>query len=310
MPLDAVEGQARQKLLDSGAPRLAYVPTRDTLREVLMKVPEACLAELGVVSFQRRYISKSLPLIITDGAARWMATRQWTFGNLKTRLGDKNVLVRFSESGLFDDNKAADTGGIKVLELTVSRAIEHILSENGFQYYIQQQGIEPSFPELLDDLGALPLLSPLDKTLFINLWIGGRGCRTPLHFDPTENFLVQVRGTKRVTLFPPHDTTYLYPAVGEKLEHLSRMNIFSPDYSRFPLFAKARPRTFLLRPPNVLYIPRGWWHAVESLDPSISVNHWWLGRIRLLLNDARDLLSRQVKTALSLLCRQWSGPVP
>src|SRR5690349_5217546 len=102
-----------------------------------MKVPEAHLAELGVMRFQRSYVSKSLPLIITDGAAGWMATRQWTFPNLQARLGDKNVLLRFSQSGLFDDNKAKSTGGIKTLGLTVSVAIDYILSENGFQYYIQ-----------------------------------------------------------------------------------------------------------------------------------------------------------------------------
>ena len=31
----------------------------------------------------------------------------------------------------------------------------------------------------------------------------------------------------------------------------------------------------VLYPGDVLFIPAKWWHAVRSLDTSISVNAWW-----------------------------------
>lgn len=37
---------------------------------------------------------------------------------------------------------------------------------------------------------------------------------------------------------------------------------------------KARPYTVILEPGQVLYVPRHWWHFVESLEDSISVNMW------------------------------------
>ena len=32
----------------------------------------------------------------------------------------------------------------------------------------------------------------------------------------------------------------------------------------------------LLKPGDVLFIPRGWWHHFETLEPSIAVNFFWL----------------------------------
>ena len=45
------------------------------------------------------------------------------------------------------------------------------------------------------------------------IWIGSKGCITPLHFDAWHGVLCQVRGTKRVTLFSPDDTDNMYPCV-------------------------------------------------------------------------------------------------
>jgi hypothetical protein len=53
---------------------------------------------------------------------------------------------------------------------------------------------------------------------------------------------------------------------------------FAPDLERFPRFAEAarHAEVATLEPGDAIYIPYGWWHGVESLDPvSILVNYWW-----------------------------------
>lgn len=41
----------------------------------------------------------------------------------------------------------------------------------------------------------------------VMLWIGPRGCISPLHYDPLDNLLMQVSGRKRIVLFPPPNST-------------------------------------------------------------------------------------------------------
>ena len=45
----------------------------------------------------------------------------------------------------------------------------------------------------------------------MRLWVSARGSVSPLHFDSAGSFLCQLRGRKRVILFPPNALDRLYP---------------------------------------------------------------------------------------------------
>jgi len=45
--------------------------------------------------------------------------------------------------------------------------------------------------------------------------------------------------------------------------------------ARFPSFTNAKCLEAVLGPGEMLYIPRGWWHYVRSLEASCSVSFWW-----------------------------------
>jgi hypothetical protein len=49
------------------------------------------------------------------------------------------------------------------------------------------------------------------------------------------------------------------------------MDVEKLDVARFPLFEKATEYRMILQPGEMIFIPRGWWHHVRSLDKSISV---------------------------------------
>lgn len=44
--------------------------------------------------------------------------------------------------------------------------------------------------------------------------------------------------------------------------------------ARFPQFAEAHPLAVTLEPGDVLFVPKHWWHFVEAIDTSLSVNVW------------------------------------
>ncbi|XP_024433720.2 HSPB1-associated protein 1 isoform X1 [Desmodus rotundus] len=110
------------------------------------------------------------------------------------------------------------------------------------------------------------------------LWIGSLGAHTPCHLDSYGcNLVFQVQGRKRWHLFPPEDTPFLYPTriPYEESSVFSKINVVNPDLKRFPQFQKARRHVVTLSPGQVLFVPRHWWHYVESTDPvTVSINSW------------------------------------
>ncbi|XP_059823665.1 HSPB1-associated protein 1 homolog isoform X1 [Hypanus sabinus] len=110
------------------------------------------------------------------------------------------------------------------------------------------------------------------------LWIGSEAANTPCHLDSYGcNLVLQVQGRKRWHLFPPEDTCFLYPTriPYEESSVFSSVNVVNPDLKHFPRFRRARPYVVNLCPGEVLFVPRHWWHYVESLDPvTISINSW------------------------------------
>ncbi|XP_061580284.1 HSPB1-associated protein 1 homolog [Cololabis saira] len=110
------------------------------------------------------------------------------------------------------------------------------------------------------------------------LWLGTAGANTPCHQDSYGcNLVLQVQGRKRWHLFPPEDTAKLYPTriPYEESSVFSSVDVLHPDLTRFPAFQLARKHVVTLHPGQVLYVPRHWWHYVESIDPvTVSVNSW------------------------------------
>lgn len=128
---------------------------------------------------------------------------------------------------------------------------------------------------LLDDVVRPPYIDP-DVTARPQLWMGGAGSVSPLHYDGSPNLLTQVCGRKHVVLFPPDQTKYLYPFDrSSKVPHMSRVDVDAPDLTSFPNYAYAKPIEIVLEEGQMLFMPALWWHHVTSLDDTISVNFWW-----------------------------------
>ena len=139
-----------------------------------------------------------------------------------------------------------------------------------------------------------------------NLWLGPARTLSPLHTDPRRNLLCQVFGRKYVRLYRPDEENSRALLLagreeaegeGEKKKRGGGVNVGSgpppassssvtdaltaANTSRADLFAPservAALRFFdvVLTPGDALYIPKGWWHFVLSLEPSASVSFWF-----------------------------------
>ncbi len=54
-----------------------------------------------------------------------------------------------------------------------------------------------------------------------------------------------------------------------------QVDLDAPDLARFPDAAGLPFADCLLRPGQLLFIPRGWWHYVRAATISFSVSFWW-----------------------------------
>jgi lysine-specific demethylase 8 len=235
-------------------------------------------SDLGNARFDREYYHRNSPVVIIGMAEDWPAAHRWSPRYFAAELADMSVAVNFKENGIFDANRGGTTGQMVRVTMPFTEAARRITSRQGKRYYLQQARLD-EFGTLAEDIRD-PYLLDESKTLqAVNLWFGGRGCRSPLHYDLGDNFLVQVFGRKRVQLVSPKLTEAVYPAIGDEMPHCSLVDVFDPDLDRFPRYREIadRPVTVEIGPRDALFVPRRWWHAVESTEVAASVNFWWLG---------------------------------
>src|SRR5262249_17463536 len=103
--------------------------------------------------------------------------------------------------------------------------------------------------------------------------MGGKGSPFPfLHYDDlwTQTFITQVHGRKAWALYKPDQTPYMYPSASA--ENISKIPMEEAvDLNKFPLFAKAKPMTFVVEEGETLYGAPGWWHTTKALTASVAV---------------------------------------
>jgi hypothetical protein len=224
-------------------------------------------------TFERDHFQASRPVVLKGALRGWPAFGRWSPDYLESQFAEQRVAVAVSGRDGFDYT-APQTQEMSFAE--AAALIRQDGPDSDRHYYLLKQNIPTHFPSLVADLQVPELVGDPRRLTSVNLWFGGAGNLTPLHYDRANNLLAQFWGRKHVTLFDPQQFERLYPAIDGDRPHISRANILAPDYDAFPLLRQAAPLECLLEPGDVLYMPPYWWHQVHSLDLSISVNFWWL----------------------------------
>lgn len=110
------------------------------------------------------------------------------------------------------------------------------------------------------------------------IWAGPAGSVTGMHSDDEDGALLNLAGLKRVRLFPPEASHGLYR--NSKFDSgTACCDVDTDDPERFPFLARVKQMGLevLLRPGDLLHIPRFHFHEVRTLEAAVSVNFWSSG---------------------------------
>ncbi len=221
----------------------------------------------------KEYVEPGIPVIITDAVKNWTALDKIT-------------------PEFFKDNYGHFTKEVNGVTYTFAEFIDLMLkstADNPCPYPFNLN-IEDYFPELRKDIKPEVVYGKIDrvnhpllprfmmyKTDVYEFFLGGAGSFFPfLHIDALylHNQATQLFGKKDFILYSPDQVEYLYPT--KENPKVSPINIFNPDYDKYPLFKKAQPIRITLTKGDTLLFPTGWWHSTQIYGPSISV-----GRVQL-----------------------------
>jgi len=220
----------------------------------------------AVDEFLARYVVPGVPVVLTDLVTRWPALQRWTPAALTERMGDVLVEACVGRESATDPDPEWEP---LRQELTLRTLLERITTTAGNDTYVIAKNAalrRPGLQPLLDDLVLPPeLFGGRPSPTRMGLWIGPAGTHTPLHHDGDDSMFCQVLGRKRIRLAPPESLALLERSRGV----YSRWD----PRSKAELDAGPEPlMEIVLAPGEALFIPAGWWHQVDALDPSISVS--------------------------------------
>ncbi|BES87743.1 Hypoxia-inducible factor 1 alpha [Nesidiocoris tenuis] len=237
------------------------------------------------------------PVIITDSKMVEPAAK-WNLKYLARHMGNTNCNVIVSKDHNFkyyDDKcvqkavRAKFVPPHKKVTMKIGEFVDKIkeMSPGGERLYLQQALTHSVGTEIVKDFLQFKwdYIKGIQKemgwgSLTSNLLlIGMEGNVTPCHYDEQENLFAQVKGYKRILLFPPEQFECLYPhPVWHPHDRQSQVDFDDPDLTKFPKFANAMAQEAIVGPGDVLFIPNYWFHHVESLQNggyTVSVNFWY-----------------------------------
>jgi hypothetical protein len=174
-----------------------------------------------------------------------------------------------------------DLTGFNFIEenLPFPKALERVLrppiagGETAYLGSVPTPGYAPPFTAE----NPMPLM---DASVAPRLWLG-HAAQVGCHYDTLENLACVVAGTRRFTLYPPEAIADLYVGpidVTMAGQPVSLAASSPPDPARYPRFERVKHLAVQveLEPGDALFLPKLWWHKVESTAPvNGMVNYWW-----------------------------------
>jgi hypothetical protein len=232
---------------------------------MINKSPVDRVDSLNKQNFIQYYKKNNKPVVLTQLTKNWPARDKWNIEYIKQVAGDNIV-------SLYDSQPATDRQHQYAPAITLPLKNYFDLLEQGeknlrlFFYNILAKA-----PELINDFSYPDMGLHFFKKLPV-LFAGGKGAKVQMHFviDLADIFLCHFGGQKRVLLFSPEQTRYMYK-VPFSFSSLFDVDFDRPDYDKYPALKHLQGEVAYLNHGDVLYIPPGYWHYIVYEEIGLSM---------------------------------------
>jgi hypothetical protein len=167
---------------------------------------------------------------------------------------------------------------VMVFRDALQAIVDAVDSADGKSVYAGSAPCKDCLPGFADD-NAMVLLASAPPP---RIWLG-TAANVSSHYDTFDNLACVIAGQRRFTLYSPEFISRLYIGPIDRTmagPPVSLAASSAPDDQRFPLFRGVRDQAWIceLGPGDALYLPKLWWHQVESTAAFNGlVNYWWDG---------------------------------
>ncbi|MBP7273444.1 MAG: cupin-like domain-containing protein [Saprospiraceae bacterium] len=222
-------------------------------------------SNLSREEFIENYLKPRRPVVLTDIAHRWDATKKWTFEYFKEEFGDIEVPIvgpNFSKPG---PNYMKPEMNMKLKDY-----LEILQSGEKSPYRIFLWNILENVPQLASDVSNHLICDGwIDNFPF--MFFGGKGAVTNLHYDIdcSHVFHTHFLTRKHIILFDQEQSTKLYH---QPFTVKSLVDPTNPDFERYPAFKNVVGHETMLQHGETLFIPSLWWHHIVYVDPGFSIS--------------------------------------
>lgn len=243
-----------------------------------------CVDDISKEDFEKNYLRTRRPLVIKNMAKNWPAYEKWSMDYMKTVVGDR--LVPLYDSSKADPSKPINASAAN---MKFGDYIDLIKSTPTDLRIFLFDPIKQA-PKLLDDYIAPKNLMGGFLDSYPNMFFGGKGSVTFLHYDidMAHIFHTHFNGRKHVILFENKwkERLYQIPYATYALEDY---DVENPDFDKFPALKGVKGIEAYLEHGDTLFMPTGYWHWMKYLDGSfsISLRAWdksWAVKARSLYN--------------------------
>lgn len=204
------------------------------------------------------------------------------FNKIKEKIGNINVSVKKGDYNSNTYNNFSKTfWKDNSYKTTIKDFIDNIINKEIDIKNIPYAGniliSEENIKNLFGETFKFPFYSKIREPKF---WLSKKNTITKLHRDTADNLIIQIYGIKKWTIYPLNLQDFLYYTNTLPIQNYSSqrslVDIKNPDLKKYPLFKhiKNYKLEIIMYPGDLLFLPLGFGHEVETITDSIMFNYW------------------------------------